>query len=114
MNVFSRVTAKNGGTNAKTALALALALCLLIFPLFSRISVFACAGHEHDQNDRDGGCSACAYIQIAGDLLKMFTAVFKRVAFAAAVFAAVSAAGVAAPSFRAFRTPVSLKIKING
>ena len=103
----------NNKNAKKKAIVLAFLLGFIIAALFSEAFVLIHASHEHDHNAAGGGCSVCADIQNAENILKLLGMIICGAsAVSAGLFAALM---LPAPAFSqaGFASLVSLKVRMN-
>ena len=103
----------NSKQSKKTLIVLALLLCFIVVSMLSEVFILTHADHAHDNIGVDAGCSTCAQIQSAENLLKQLgTAIVSAVSMFAGLFAVIAIMGSVSSDITLL-TPVTLKIRMN-
>ena len=103
----------NSKQSKKRLIALVLLFCFIVVSMLSEVFILTHADHAHDNIGVDAGCSTCARIQSAENLLKQLgTAIVSAVSMFAGLFAVIAIMGSVSSDITLL-TPVTLKIRMN-
>ena len=100
--------------DSRKAIALALLLCFMVFPLLSEVYVLSHSGHEHSHFQVDDGCTICIHLHSAHYRLKQLgqAALDSSMAYVAFSLAIIVSFYAIYNLFYAF-SPITQKIRLD-